>query len=138
MHRIRRRKSGQAFAWLDRACTIYSPACDRLLRAFREIRAELTVYLTATALMIYLCAIAIYHFEHEAQPTKFRSVLDGMWFAVTTLTTVNFGDVVPITVGGKIFTALVLLCGVGIVAVPTGLVAAALTKLRSRDEDKDQ
>jgi voltage-gated potassium channel len=58
-----------------------------------------------------------------------------MWWAATTLTTVNFGDVVPITVGGKIFTALVLLCGVGIVAVPTGLVAAALTKLRSQKED---
>ena len=113
----------------------YSPACDRLMRAFHEIRAELTVYLTATAIMIYLCAIAIFHFEHAAQPAKFRSVFDGMWFAATTLTTVNFGDIVPITVGGKIFTALVLLCGVGIVAVPTGLVAAALTKLRSQDEE---
>jgi voltage-gated potassium channel len=58
-----------------------------------------------------------------------------MWWAVTTLTTVNFGDVVPITVGGKIFTAIVLLCGVGIVAVPTGLVAAALTKFHSHDDD---
>lgn len=112
----------------------YSAAGERLIQAFREISGELTVFLTATGIMIYLCAIAIYHFEHAAQPTKFRSVFDGMWWAATTLTTVNFGDVVPITVGGKIFTALVLLCGVGIVAVPTGLVAAALTKLRARDD----
>jgi voltage-gated potassium channel len=114
----------------------YSAASDRLLRAFREIRGELTLFLTATAILIYLCAVAIFHFEHAAQPTKFRSVLDGMWWAATTLTTVNFGDVVPITVGGKIFTALVLLCGVGIVAVPTGLVAAALTKFRSYSDDE--
>jgi voltage-gated potassium channel len=113
----------------------YSAASDRLVRAFRDIRAELAVFLTATGIIIYLCAIAIFHFEHAAQPNKFRSVFDGMWWAATTLTTVNFGDVVPITVGGKIFTALVLLCGVGIVAVPTGLVAAALTKLRSQKED---
>ena len=113
----------------------YSDASDRLLRAFRDVRGELTVFLTATALLMYLCAIAIFHFEHMAQPTKFRSVLDGMWWAATTLTTVNFGDVVPITVGGKIFTALVLLCGVGIVAVPTGLMAAALTKFRSSRDD---
>ncbi len=109
----------------------YSAASDRLLWAFREIRGELTLFLAATAIMIYLCAVAIFHFEHAAQPDKFRSVFDGMWWAATTLTTVNFGDTVPVTVGGKIFTALVLLCGVGIVAVPTGLVAAALTKLRS-------
>lgn len=112
----------------------YSAASDRLLRAFHDIRGELTLFLTATAILIYLCAIAIFHFEHAAQPTKFRSVLDGMWWAATTLTTVNFGDVVPITVGGKIFTSLVLLCGVGIVAVPTGLVAAALTRFRSHGD----
>lgn len=113
----------------------YSAASERLIQAFHEIRAELTLFLTAAGIMIYLCAIAIFHFEHAAQPTRFRSIFDGMWWAATTLTTVNFGDVVPITVGGKIFTALVLLCGVGIVAVPTGLVAAALTKLRSQGED---
>jgi voltage-gated potassium channel len=113
----------------------YSAASARLLRAFRDIRAELTLFLATTGIMIYLCAIAIFHFEHAAQPAKFRSVLDGMWWAATTLTTVNFGDVVPITVGGKIFTAIVLLCGVGIVAVPTGLVAAALTKFRSSSDN---
>jgi len=113
----------------------YSAASERLLHAFHDIRAELTLFLTAAGIMIYLCAIAIFHFEHAAQPTKFRSIFDGMWWAATTLTTVNFGDVVPITVGGKIFTALVLLCGVGIVAVPTGLVAAALTKLRTQPAD---
>jgi len=111
----------------------YSAASERLLQAFREIRTELTLFLMTAAILIYLCAIAIFHFEHAAQPSKFRSVFDGMWWAATTLTTVNFGDVVPITIGGKIFTALVLLCGVGIVAVPTGLVAAALTKLRAQD-----
>ena len=58
-----------------------------------------------------------------------------LWWAVVTLTTVGYGDVHPVTVGGKLFTFVVLMCGLGIVAVPAGLVAAALSKVR-RDEDQ--
>ena len=61
------------------------------------------------------------------------SVLDGMWWAVTTLSTVNFGDVYLITPAGKVFTAFMLICGLGIIAVRTGLVTSALSKLRRRD-----
>jgi voltage-gated potassium channel len=110
----------------------YSAATQRLIDAFKEARAELAVFLGVTLVAIYLCAIGIYHFEHEAQPDKFVSVLDGMWWAVTTLTTVNFGDVYPVTPAGKLFTAFILICGLGIIAVPTGLVTSALTKLHDR------
>ena len=73
-------------------------------------------------------------FEHEAQPDTFRSVFHSLWWAVATLTTVGYGDIYPITVGGRIFTFFVLLIGLGIVSVPAGLVSAALSKARDIEE----
>ena len=57
-----------------------------------------------------------------------------MWWAVATLTTVGYGDVYPITVGGKIFTTFIVFIGMGLVAVPTGLLASALSKTIGEDK----
>jgi len=59
-----------------------------------------------------------------------------MWWSVATLTTVGYGDIYPITMGGKLFTFVILMLGLGAVAVPTGLVATALTNARTSDGDK--
>ncbi len=106
----------------------YTKAMDRFRQAFREIQAELTVYMMATAMTVYLASVGIYYFEGEAQPDKFGSVFHCLWWSIVTLTTVGYGDVYPITVGGKIFTAVVLMAGIGTVAVPSGLFASALTR----------
>ncbi|MTW22438.1 two pore domain potassium channel family protein [Allochromatium palmeri] len=77
----------------------------------------------------------MYYFEHEAQPEAFQSVFHSLWWAVATLTTVGYGDVYPITAGGRIFTALVLFVGLGIVAIPAGMVATALSRARTIEDD---
>jgi len=56
-----------------------------------------------------------------------------LWWAVATLTTVGYGDIYPITIGGRVFTFAILLVGLGLVAVPTGIVASALTSVREED-----
>ena len=84
-------------------------------------------------IVLYLSAVGIYYFENAAQPDNFKSVLHSLWWAVTTLTTVGYGDMYPITAGGKFFTFLVLMLGLGVVAVPTGLLASALSQ--ARDEE---
>jgi voltage-gated potassium channel len=58
-----------------------------------------------------------------------------MWWAVATLTTVGYGDIYPITVGGKIFTSVMLFLGLGVIAVPTGLIASALTKTQNEKSE---
>jgi voltage-gated potassium channel len=84
-------------------------------------------------IFLYLTAEGIYYFENAAQPDKFTSVFHSMWWALTSLTTVGFGDMYPVTVGGKIFTYFVLMIGLGTVAVPTGLLATALAQARREE-----
>lgn len=106
----------------------YGDAFDRLGAAFRAVSAELTVFFVGTLILLYLCGVGIYYCENEAQPEVFRSVLSGFWWAIVSLTTVGYGDIYPITPLGKVFASVVLFIGLGIIAVPTGLIASALTK----------
>ena len=101
---------------------------DRLVEAFSEIKKELIIFLIGTIFFIYLSSIGIYYFESQAQPELFKSVFHSMWWAVTTLTTVGYGDMYPVTIGGKLFTTLIVFIGMGMVAVPTGLFASAVSK----------
>ena len=112
----------------------YSSAMKRYQRAFVIAREELVVFGATALIIFYLASVGIYFFEHEVQPENFGSVFSSMWWAVATLTTVGYGDVYPITAGGRIFTFFVLITGLGVVAVPTGLIASALSE--ARDEDK--
>ena len=91
------------------------------------------LFLIATAFLLFIAAVGIYYFENPAQPEQFKSVFHCLWWAIATLTTVGYGYVYPITVGGKIFTFVMLVIGLGIIAVPTGLIASSLTKTL-RDE----
>jgi voltage-gated potassium channel len=106
----------------------YNTATARLGKALRYARDEALVFLFATLVLLYIAAMGIHHFEYEAQPEKFESAFSSLWWAVVTLTTVGYGDAYPITVGGRIFTFLVLICGMGIVAVPAGLIASGLSR----------
>jgi voltage-gated potassium channel len=112
----------------------YGEAIARLRRAFVVAREEIVLFVVAAMILLYLAAVGIYYFERGAQPDKFSSIFDGLWWAVASLTTVGYGDVYPVTVGGKIFTFVVLLIGLGIVAVPTGLFASALSRARSLEQ----
>ena len=114
----------------------YSRAIQRLKQAFLSIKEELVLFLVATGFLLYISSVGIYYFEHLVQPEKFKSVFHCLWWSIVTLTTVGYGDVYPITTGGKIFTSFVAMIGIGVVAVPTGLVASALTKV-IKDEGED-
>ena len=112
----------------------YSKAIQRFRDAFLVVKEELILFMIATAFLLYIAAVGIYYFEGAAQPEQFKSVFHSLWWAVITLTTVGYGDVYPITVGGRIFTFIVLMIGLGILAVPTGLIASALTKTLDKEE----
>jgi len=106
--------------------------------ALKESKEEFIVFLSITLFLFYLSAVGIYFFEHQAQPEHFSSVFASMWWAVATLTTVGYGDVYPVTVGGKIFTTIILILGLGIVSVPAGIISSALLNIKNKDENKKE
>lgn len=113
----------------------YNKAVQRLHRAFVIVKEELVLFGVASIIVLYLASVGIFYFERDAQPDKFGSVFHSLWWAVATLTTVGYGDVFPITTGGKMFTFFLLLTGMGIIAVPTGLVASALSQAREEERE---
>ena len=113
--------------------TRYHKALARIGKAIFIAKEELVIFSTVTFMLLYLAAVGIYHFEHAAQPDNFKSLFDSLWWAVATLTTVGYGDVYPITIGGRLFTFVILMLGLGVVAVPTGIIASALASVRKNE-----
>jgi len=108
----------------------YSKAVKLFRQAFILAREELILFGVLALMLLYLASVGIWYFENPAQPDKFSSVFSSMWWAVSTLTTVGYGDVVPVTDWGKVFTFITLVIGLGIMAVPTGIMASALSEAR--------
>jgi voltage-gated potassium channel len=112
----------------------YSSSISRMVGALKIAKEDLILSLVGALIMLLIASFGIYQFENAAQPDKFSSVFESLWWALATLTTVGYGDVYPITAGGKIFTGFVLVIGLGIVAVPAGIIASALTEAREKLE----
>jgi voltage-gated potassium channel len=112
----------------------YSKAIHRFHNALIIAKEELVLFTIVAVMVLYFASVGIYFFENSAQPEAFASVFQSMWWALATLTTVGYGDVYPITTGGKVFTFFVLMVGLGVVAIPTGLIASALSAAREMDE----
>ena len=112
----------------------YSKALNRFNVAFKIVKEELVLFFIVILIMLFIVSAGIYSFENEAQPEVFKSIFHSAWWSIVTLTTVGYGDVYPITLGGKIFTFFVLIIGIGIVAVPAGLVGTALSKARELED----
>lgn len=109
-------------------------AIDRVRRAFELVREELAVFGLLAAIILFVAGVGIYEFEHDAQPEVFSSIPQSLWFVLVTLTTVGYGDMTPVTGGGRLFTGLILVVGIGVIALPTSLITTGLT--RARDEEK--
>lgn len=108
--------------------TRYSAAMNMVFITFRENGRALSAAFLILLTIMLLAASGMYYFERESQPDDFGSIPAAMWWAFATLTTVGYGDVTPITVGGKIFGALITVVGIGMVALPTSILASGYTQ----------
>ena len=104
--------------------TRYSEAMSTMFEVLQEEKSALLAAGFIMLILLILASSGIYLIEHDVQPDVFGSIPSAMWWSVVTLTTVGFGDVTPITAGGKAFGAIVALVGVGMVAMPTGILAS--------------
>jgi voltage-gated potassium channel len=118
--------------------TRYSSAFDMLATCCRENLRSLSAAFFVLMTVMLLAASGMYFFERHAQPVAFGSIPAAMWWAFATLTTVGYGDVTPVTVGGKVFGALITVIGVGMVALPTGILASGYAEqIRIRSDKYD-
>ena len=104
--------------------TAYTNAARLVFRVFKSRVNELMLAFILTIFLIVIASCLVYFAEHDAQPDKFTSIPATIWWAVVTLTTVGYGDLYPITVLGKIFASIVLLAGIGMLALPAGIITA--------------
>ena len=106
--------------------TRYSPALGMLLAVFEEEAGAFFAGFFILMLMLIFAASGAWLAEHDVQPDAFGSIPAAMWWAVATLTTVGYGDVTPITVAGKVFGAMITIVGIGMAALPAGIIASGL------------
>ncbi|MDQ4119968.1 MAG: ion transporter [Acidobacteriota bacterium] len=116
----------------------YVEALNRLDDVIWLKRQELlTITLVVFALLLFASSF-IYIFENEAQPDKFPSIPAAMWWGIATLTTVGYGDVYPVTPLGKLLAGLIAFLGVGIFALPAGILASGFAEeIRKKREAAD-
>ncbi len=116
----------------------YNRAMARFGKAISEAKEEVLIFLFAAIMLLYLSAVGIYYFEREVQPEDFGSIIHSLWWALITLTTVGYGDAFPVTMGGKLFTFVILICGLGVVAIPAGIVSSALSRVVRNEDQKEE
>ena len=109
----------------------------RLKRSCVLAKEELLLFLGIALIILYVSSVGIYYCEHEAQPEAFKSIPHSMWWAIATLTTVGYGDVYPITIAGKIFTGIVVLMGLGFIAMPASILTSALSQARREEKNNE-
>ena len=102
----------------------YSDSLNSIGAVFKSKAREILVSFFVVVLLLIVASLLIYYAEHDAQPDNFKNAFSGLWWAVATLTTVGYGDIYPITIVGRIIGALIAILGIGMVAIPTGIISS--------------
>ncbi len=105
-----------------------------------EKKKQLLSSVCMIAMIMLAASLCMYGFEHDVQPDVFENAFSGIWWAMSTVLTVGYGDIYPVTVGGKIVAILIALLGVCVVAIPTGVISAGFVEYyaRMRDDIKQE
>jgi len=108
--------------------TRYHASMSLLVRVLRNEAGPIAAALFVLATLLMVAASFAFIAEHEAQPQVFASIPDAMWWAIVTMTTVGYGDMVPVTPIGKLIGGVIAVIGLGMVALPAGLLAAGFSE----------
>lgn len=119
----------------------YSNSVELIGRVLRKEKESLFVVISIIFMLILVSATLMYYFENEAQPEAFPDIVSSFWWAIVTLTTVGYGDIYPITIAGKSFGGFIALLGIGIVALPTGIISSGfmeqIQERRRKESEKE-
>lgn len=112
----------------------YFPAARRLAEAVRHKSSQLITTVAGLMVALVIAAALMYFAETRAQPEVFSSIPAAMWWSVVTLTTVGYGDTVPVTTPGRALAAVIAILGIGLFALPAGILSAGLLEADAVDE----
>lgn len=111
----------------------YSRALNLVYDVLKERGEELVTTVFFALILLLVSSTLMYYIEHETNPDGFPNIIATLWWAVVTLTTVGYGDVVPVTMLGKFLNGVTALIGIGVVALPTSILSAGfLEKVQER------
>ena len=117
----------------------YSIAFIMIVKVIERRKEELMITLTLVLVLMILSSSLMYYIEHEVQPEAFTSIPATMWWSVATLTTVGYGDVYPVTPLGKVLAAFIAILGIGIFALPAGILAAGFeSEISKREKNRSK
>ncbi|MET7344875.1 potassium channel family protein [Streptomyces sp. NPDC087866] len=151
--RLRLSRLGHRFPrthWLDtlvlilpllrplRMVKVYTAVQQRRDRPRLGLYARVISYAGMTAVLLgFSAALSVYHWEHDAPGSSIRTFGDAVWWACETLTTVGYGDVVPVTTAGRIIAAGLMACGLGLLGAVTGSFSSWLIQVFRREDEKE-
>lgn len=114
----------------------YVEALSYIGSVFRKKREELFISLILTLFLLVISSALMYYVENEAQPENFSSIPETMWWGIATLTTVGYGDIYPITPLGQFLGGIIAIIGIGLFALPTGILASGFSEEISRKRNR--
>ncbi|MBQ9272439.1 MAG: ion transporter, partial [Mogibacterium sp.] len=122
----------------------YSDSLTLIGNVLKKKKTQLMASVFVIILLILASSLCMYSVEHEAQPDVFRNAFSGIWWATSTLLTVGYGDIYPITPMGQFLGIVITFLGVGLVAIPTGIISAGfveeyqmVTRLADIEQEKE-
>lgn len=116
----------------------YLEALTVITKVIRASSSQLIISIVLCFFVMLFSAIIMYTVENPVQPEQFPNVISSLWWAICTLTTVGYGDVYPITPVGRFFASVISLVGIGIIAIPTGIIAAGFSSvINERSKEKE-
>lgn len=112
----------------------YSKSFETIKKVLKNEKEVLIITLVFSFVLILISSILMYYIENPAQPEVFPNITATMWWGIGTLTTIGYGDIYPITVLGKILASIVAIIGIGIIAIPTGIISAGfVNEIKNKD-----
>ena len=114
----------------------FSKSFELLGQGVSNVKKELYITFFIAFIMLFFSASGIYYLENPEQPKAFSSITESFWWAVSSLTGVGFEEIFPKTFGGKLFGTFISLIGIGVVAVPTGIVSASFVEILEEEKSK--
>jgi voltage-gated potassium channel len=114
----------------------YNTTLKLIWDVIKEKKAEIQMTFFIALLLMLVSAFMMYHVENPVQPDKFTNIFTSLWWTVATLTSVGYGDISPVTVLGKIISGIMALLGIGLIALPTGIISAGFTEKIGKDKSE--